>query len=235
MRMTTTVLKRVVLTSALLTLFFATGFAVAATTTFNDIARGAYSDGGVFGTGGSGNFDGNYLTGFYTGGGDTEYRSFFTFDLTGLAGTVTSATFSVDLGPPAFGEGPSPVTLNLVAYSGDISILDSGGAGVAGFAALASGTFLGSLTASTTDTGVMIITLNSAALAAIQAAEGSYFAIGGSLVGTPPTDYLFGNSILTSPNQLVVDTTTIPEPSTLLLVAPGALGVAILLRRKIMA
>jgi hypothetical protein len=218
-----------------LALVFATCNAVAGTTTLNDIARGAYVDAGIFGTGGAGTSDGNYLTGLYSGSGYTEYRSFFTFDLSGLTGNVTSATFSVDFGPPAYGSGQSPVFFNLVAYAGDIIALDNGTAGVAGFGLLGGpGVFLGGAYANTTDTGVVTYTITPAGLAAIQASEGGLFAIGGSLTGfIGPDDYLFGNSIFTSTNQLVVNTSPVPEPSTLLLFAPGALGVAAWMRRKL--
>src|SRR5215471_9845932 len=187
--MNPTTSKHLALTLALLAVLFASCYAGATTTTFNDIVRGAYVDAGVFGTGGSGTPDGNYLTGLYSGGGYTEYRSFFTFDLTGLTGTVTSATFSVDFGPPAFGSGQSPVFFNLVAYAGNISALNAGTAGVAGFGLLGGpGVFLGGAYANTSDTGVVTYTITPAGLAAIQASEGGQFAIGGSLTGFIGTD-----------------------------------------------
>jgi hypothetical protein len=225
-------LKRAILAVALATLVFA-AYSAFATDTLGDISRGAYTDAGVFGTGGSGTATGNYLTGFYTGAGANEYRSFFTFDLSGVSGTVTSAQFNVSLTED--GGGPSPVTLNLVEYLGDISTLDSGGAGLAGFAGLASGPLLGSATLNTSDTGTLSITLNGTALAAIQAAEGGDFAIGGSLIGIPPNDYIFGDSIGVPLTTLVLTTSaTTPEPSSLLLMISGVVGLAGVARRKLM-
>src|ERR1035438_8851611 len=228
-----TILKRSTLAMALVTLFLASRGADAGVI-LDDSVRGAYDQTGVFATGGSGTSTGNYLTGFYPGSGaSTEFRSFFTFDLTSVAGPITSAQFNVAFTP--FSGGPSPVTLNLVLYSGNISTLDSGGAGAAGVAGLSSGTLLGSATVSTSATGTLGITLNAAALASIQAAEGGNFAIGGSLVGTPPTDYLFAASSGSPLTELVLNGTAVPEPSSMLLMACGLMGIAGAARRRLLA
>ena len=149
-----------------------------------------------------------------------------------VSGTITSAEFDVALGPPAFGSGPSPVTLELFAYSGSISDLDSGSAGVAGFNALGSGTLLGSMSANTSDTGTLSIALNGSAVAAIQAAEGGNFAVGGRVLGTPPTDYLFGNSIDTAQTTLRLGTSAVPEPGSVVLLAIALAMIATTARRR---
>jgi hypothetical protein len=204
--------------------------ASASTVTLTDIAQGAYVSSGLFGTGGSGTPSGNYLTGNYIEQVESNYRSFFTFDLSAMAGTITSAQF--DILNTFDQEGPAPLTLNLYAYSGSIASLDAGTAGTTGYAALSSGTFLGSVTVAGGSTNELFVNLNSSALSAIQSAEGADFAIAGNVAGSTNVDFLFGSS--SAPSQLVLTTpnSATPEPSSLLLLASGALGLGGILRRK---
>jgi hypothetical protein len=223
-------IKRAILLVAIPLAFFNIRSAMAET--FDDSARGSYDNAGVFATGGSGTSTGNYLTGFYTGDGATQYRSFFTFDLTGLSGTVTSAQFNIDLSEGGQGD---PVTLNLAAYAGNSGALDGDSAGVAGYAGLASGTFLGSALQSTSVTsGTLSIILNGAALTAIENAEGGLFSIGGYVTGEDSSnDFLFATSLGNPLTELVVTTTSAtPEPSSLLMLASGALVLLGGLRRR---
>jgi hypothetical protein len=202
----------------------------ASTTTLDDISRGAYTQAGSFGTGSAGTSSGNYVTGFYNGGGASEYRSFFTFDLAALSGSVTSAQFDVSRESGGVG---SPVTFKLYLYTQSISSLDSGTAGVAGFTNLGSGTLLGSAIVNPSVTsGTLSIALDGAALSAISAAEGGTFAIGGAVTGVPPTNYIFAASLDNPATELVVNSTPVPLPAAAWLLVSGIGGLGWFARKK---
>ena len=63
----------------------------------------------------------------------------------------------------------------------------------------------------------------------------SLTALSGSLIGIPPNDYIFGDSIGAPLTTLVLTTlATTPEPSSLLLMISGVVGLAGVARRKLM-
>ena len=101
-----------VVTATLISVLCITPSASAALITLNPVSRGAYIDTGVFGTGGSGTADGNYLTGEHTSfGGPNEYRSFFVFDLSAVTDTIVSATFEVSAGTAIFTDPTESLSL----------------------------------------------------------------------------------------------------------------------------
>ena len=79
--------------------------------------RGTYNEIGVFGTAASGTESGNYLTGSIF---DQEYSSFSNFDLTSIAGNITSTTLIISqeeyCESPDMGE-----TLCIFDYNSNIS------------------------------------------------------------------------------------------------------------------
>jgi hypothetical protein len=201
--------------------------------TLDDISRGAYDQLGNFGAAGSGTASGNYLTGYEPGGAYYEnfvYRSFFTFDLSTVSGRVISAQLDMATVLDPYSSGPGPVTFNLKAYSGNIQALDSDNAGTEGFDSLASGTLLATTDVSPSAVNVngsLNITLDPAALLAIQNAEGSMFSVGGSLATNFVPDLLFGYSDGAPPTELVLTTSAVPEPAPFTLLAAIASGIGI--------
>jgi hypothetical protein len=169
----------------------------------------------------------NYYAG--TGGfnGSDLYRNYFTFDLTGVTDTVTSAvlqlfTYSI------IGSGNLRFTLYDVSATPaalDTTFSGFSGVGRSPFDDLGSGTSYGSLAGFGPNT-VVSFTLNLDGIAAINAARGSFFSIGGStnsLIGAPNQAlFAFSNS---NPNNALV-LTTVPEPSSVL----GMFGFGIIWR-----
>ena len=180
----------------------------------------------------------NYLTGIFNGG---ETRSFFLFDLSSISGTIESATlrlFNPEVSQFLHGYvSPDPTeTLNVYDVAAPPALLTGGSAGGEGFADLGSGTLYGSTIVSSASNGQLVdITLNAAALAALNAADGQ-FVLGtalGSLSGGA-NQYAFGFSMTSfvadHTRQLLLDVAPVapvPEPATLALFAAGAATIGI--------
>jgi hypothetical protein len=115
-------------------------------------------------------------------GGDASYNDFFTFDLSGVSGPITSATLS--LGNPSVGySGASTATFTTYDVSTPIdSVTASQSGAVSIYNDLGSGTSYGAVGVGPFDNnGQVDIVFNSAGLTALSAAEGGEFAVGGSL------------------------------------------------------
>jgi hypothetical protein len=177
----------------------------------------------------------NYIAGFIVGLGD--FRSYFSFDLSGVTGTVVSATLQLrryDTDPGA--------TLNLFDVNTSASalaqrqVIDN-----AIYGDLGSGVSYGSFTAGSGNSlDVMSFALNAAARGDINAALGAFFSIGATSTGGVHFSHSNdepGNSSSNFTQQLVLETepslTATPLPAALPLFATG-LGVMGLLgwRRK---
>jgi hypothetical protein len=165
-------------------------------TTLNTTDRGWYTQNNVHQV----NND-NYLTGQV---GATDYHDFFIFDLTGITGTITSATlhlFEPAGNNPLAGSGgflstQASETFQVFIYTGNITALSAGSATYNG---LVSGTLAGSVSVSKANDGTFVdVTLSAAALAALTIGEGGQFAFGGDLLGVPVDQtsarFVFGNS-----------------------------------------
>lgn len=128
---------------------------------------------------------------YIAGNPNDNFRSFFSFDLSGISGTVTSAQFDVRRYLQS-----GTVILGLWDVSTAASTLISTRSNISSpsiFADLGSGTSYGSFTVTTgASADILTFTLNAAALADINAEVGiGYFSIGAALQG-PGT--IFSNS-----------------------------------------
>lgn len=146
---------------------------------------------------------------YYTGDGEFSLNNFFTFAIPVEFGTVTSAKLVLT----RYASDSLPVTYSLYDVSTNpIALNQNAGTNAAIFNDLGSGVLYGSIGVSDyLLPDPLEITLNVAALAAIQASEGGLFSIGGTL----------------SPVQ------EIPEPGAFTLLALGALALGLARRRAI--
>ncbi len=133
------------------------------------------------------------------------------------------------------GSGGPTETIGLYDFLGSISALTGNTGGVAAFSDLGSGQLFGTGTASTSQTsGTLTITLDAAAIAAIIAAEGGKFAVGGALtsISGSSAQFLFGASINDFATTLTLDVSPVPEPASLTIFGAGLLAMAALRRRR---
>lgn len=161
----------------------------------------------------------NYYTGLF---GSETLRSFFTFDLSQLTGTVTSATLRVQRGDQS-----GNVNLKLSDVSTAASAVNSNvGSSSAIFNDLGTGNSYGVFQIKTgPSTDYLSFTLNDRAITDINAAT-NFFTIGGMV---NPNQYIFaattGNQFVTYLDLNVVSA-AVPEPTTIALLGLGLLGFA---------
>lgn len=191
-------------------------------------ARGGVIESGVWDTGDAGLPSGNFLTGDYSDYGH-EYRSIFVFDLTGITGPVTGASFQavVPEAPWGFQSPDATETFTLFDYLQDpLSVVPGSHPGLVGFADAGTGTIYGSGAVSASDQGLLLtISLNPQGLAAINSLLGSRIAMGGavtSLSGGGLNEMVFGGS-LHGTAQLSLETGRgeVPEPASVALLGAG--------------
>ena len=164
----------------------------------------------------------NYFSG--DDGPTRHLRNFFVFDLSVAAGeTITSAQlqlFTHDI------IGSGLYTNYDVTTS--VATLVAGTGGLAAYDDLGSGASFGSISLSSSQTNSLIlIDLNAAAIAAINANGAGLFAIGGDLVGGSASAFRSsqvapGNTL----NQLILQTSAVPDPASslsLLMIGIGGL------------
>ncbi|MEM9176801.1 MAG: PEP-CTERM sorting domain-containing protein [Myxococcota bacterium] len=163
-------------------------------------------------------------------------RNYHTFDLSGLSGTITTATLRVWADVGAYDSSAAFETIGLFEVATASSVLDdptsnpTAAAGV--FNDLGTGTSYGTFDVTAADDASYVdVTLNAAAIAALNAAVGSgSWSVGGALqtidgtYGGPISERVLKNDSSTAsepPAQLVFTGTVVPEPSTALLLFGG--------------
>jgi hypothetical protein len=209
----------------------------AGTFTFNSSDSGWYDSttgGNAKGAGGPTNL--NYFAGQFPTNGGNDYNDYFVFNISGLTGSIVSATLTLDdSGTGAVAGGP--LTYNVGSVSDPASSVSSSNPSLTIYNDLASGTLYGS-EAGINAAGNVVITLDAAALTALGSA-GSGFVFGGYI--TPIADasnhYLF-----TNPNpandptdvqlSIVTTSSSVPEPASLTLVGLGLLGFGLAARKR---
>jgi len=190
-------------------------FGFSSFTSSNDIA----SNSGAFNNVDSGWINSNGLhqggnTNYYSGccdtGGTFDVRNYFSFDLTGATGPVTSASFDVDTYTitvagtyEIFGTSLTPTQVNSANGFTNLGYYDALGVNPIGSISLTPGE-----SNSTVD-----ITFDAAGIAWLNANLGSDVVLGGELLVTPPP-------------------ATTPEPSSIALFGTGILGLAGITRRR---
>jgi hypothetical protein len=200
----------------------------------------------------------NYLVGFSRGLGEV-HRNWYVFDIPTLATGETFATATLRVFNPTVDAGgfdgyqsPNPTEeYTLYDYTGAITTLraNRAGGGLTGqsiFSDLGTGQTYGSRTFSNSDNGTFsLISLNAAALTAINASAGTFFALGGAVTTlsgqTAAEEAIFESTfapdVPLSSTQLILtrqQASVAPEPSALALLAPvlPLAGVVIRKRRK---
>jgi hypothetical protein len=165
-------------------------------------------------------FNMNYVVGDWRGGGGyNDSRNFFVFDLSSVVTPIGSARLELFVpGPPNPGySSPNPSeNYELHDVTTPIATLVAGTGGIAAHTDLGSGVVYGSRTMTAADnSSVVEITLNAAAISALDSATG-LIAIGGLLTtldGLANNEYTFGwTNNETETTQLRL--TLVPEPSS---------------------
>jgi hypothetical protein len=209
--------------------------ALVATTAANAAPIISNSQGWVNSAGvGNGGFNGNNtFTGNEFG---NQYNSWASFSLPSFAGTVTSATLTLDLSNYPFGDLTN-YSVGIYDVNTSLTSLQGATSGVAGYTDLGTG----NLYATTTSPGLVTINLSPQAIADLNAASGGTFIIGFTNLTLNPQNpngvdigYYnngFGGG---SPPQLNVTLAT-PEPVSLLVFGGLLAGGGWLVRRRMKA
>jgi PEP-CTERM motif len=157
-----------------------------------------------------------------------EYRNFFFFDLAGVSQPIASAKLVLSAGHYDSGATTENYELHDVTTPIDVVLRPpNGGISVPNFDDFGTGVVYGSRTMGWPDFGTVVeIELNGAAISALNATHGP-FGIGGSLPtlnsSLPNGEIVFGSTGSSkSISQLRI--TYVPEPSTLMLLAIGAIS-----------
>ncbi len=158
-----------------------------------------------------------------------EFRDFFTFNLSSLAGmTVTSATLALTNPSSGYSSNSATETYTLFDVSTSAATLVAGGIFQFNtFNDLGSGTSFGSRTVSSADNNTIVLTsFNAAGLNALNAGIGGAFAVGGAVTSLSglSDQFIFGFTGSGNVRELRLNVEpVIPEPATLVLLGSGLL------------
>ena len=161
--------------------------------------------------------------------GNSSFRNWFGFDLAGLSGTLSSATLLLTNPPGGFNSVDQFEQYTIFDVTSGFASLGSPNLLV--YSDLGSGTAYGSYTASIADNASVIeISLNVAAVGAIQASLGSQFALGGAITTLDGLELGRSQSLFSASAgggtqlRLDLDPAAVPEPSTLLMLSTGTIA-----------
>ena len=173
------------------------------------VNRGWYTGAGLH----SGLTNPNYITGECpdcNNGGVPFFRDYFVFDLSEFSKNIVSATLCLEMPSNGYSSPDPSETYQLNDFVGDITALSNGVGGVPAFDDLGTGEVYGSRSISAADNGTLVmIDLNEAAVADMNAALGGLFALGGNLTtlnATSEREFVFGFTTSTNVTKLLVQT-----------------------------
>lgn len=188
---------------------------------------------------------GSFISGYFVGRCNVctptgDFRAFVAFSLLGIEGPVTSATLRLSMPDIGYSSIDSSEGVGLFDVSTSLAALVGGTGGVGAFNDLGSGQSLGSTTLSSNSGGTLIdFSLSQNGINYINAALGSSVILGmaGTTLSSSGTldENLFNNST-GNPDvtrQLMLVTSPVPEPSTLLSLSAGLALLISQMRRRL--
>ena len=211
----------------------------------NAVDRGWYKE-----TGSHGPANQNTLTGLSGTDGALEYRSYFLFDLSSLAGPVRTATLQLEIASYWTPDSYESITLwdvsPTILPSIDTRHLSGSESGLSIYEDLGSGAAYGTSGWATSGTGnvyygygsqFLSIELNAAALADIRSASGGLFAIGISLDNLAPSSTAYYHEFLSFSSSdesraHTLTTSSVPIPAAAWLFGSALIGLRWIRRKR---